>query len=238
MPSLSNVTEFNTQNLSMPEINKILDNAIVKTSFTGKRTIILNQSTFSLKNPHTFCTTSFESLSKALADNLHKYPITKSPSFIDSSFMNKFDLTPKEDLQKHKNEIDLSKAVLKKLTSLEDLSKEQIKKSNIITRIFFFFTNFFNNIIFSYNLKRASVYIATHEKIISKKEIILKPFDKYHKVNTIFSVSTGLMTSINIFFQIFGINGIPYVSKILNAATMITISKIAYSHFTNAINMI
>lgn len=234
---LSQVRELDIQSLSISNLNKILENAQVRISFTGIRTITFNQSFYSFRFPYCICKTSFEALTKALADILDKYPITACRNFDDLFFSEKFDLTPENELICHKETINQAKEVLEKITYLDNDSKARVTKCNIITRIFFFCIQFFSH-AFYINLKKATNYILEHEKIISKKELLLKPLIKYHAVNKTTSITAAFMLATNIFLQLIGQTEIPYVSKPLNIATAIAVMKIAYSHMSNAINML
>lgn len=231
---ISNLNQIETlpvQNLSFSQLNALLDRAVPKTSFTGERTVLFEKNSFSLQNPSPYTRTTFEDLSKSLLKQLQKYPILLNDAFINTSLFKKFDLT-----QSYKNDIKLAKSVLVKLVILDDASKKDIsKKCGFITRIFFLIRSFFNR-LFSLNLMKANHCLSRHENYIMKQEIILKPFERYHKINKAFSSFTGIMTAANIVLSLLGYTSIPYISKTLNIATGISVVKVAYNHFETAVN--
>lgn len=234
--NINKIPEFPTKDFTFQKINNSLDKAAVEISFTGKRHILFDQPHFSLNNPYGLNKTTFESLSKNIFDKLQEYPLTSSTAFQDVPFFEKFDTTEKNQLEKYKKDIGQARQILQKITLLDQTSKKIAKKSNIITRIFFFFTQLFAK-VFPANLKKAKDSLSEHEKRILKQEEQLRPFAKYHMANLTFNTTTGIMTATNLFLTMFGINDIPYLGKVLNTATMFTIAKIFYSQMKHAISM-
>lgn len=239
--SINQIKELNTNNLSLSQLANILENVSVDnihTSFLGKRTILLFKGTHSISNPLPYVKTSFEALSKALVEKLNNYEVNIDKDYSNLTFFEKFDLTPKNHLEKYKNDIEQSNNILSKLSTLNDASKAEIsKKYNFITRIFFFLRDLFNGVFFV-NLSKAKYCLKQHELNIAFKEDLIKPLKKYHTANAHFSATTGIMTAVNIFLSLIGYTSIPYVSIPLNIATSITVGKMAYNHFTTAINQI
>ncbi|EKD29129.1 MAG: hypothetical protein ACD_79C00050G0002 [uncultured bacterium] len=236
MTDLNKVRELNTSSLSINGLNQLLEHANIEVSFTGKRTITISQPYYSLQNPYYLCKTSFEILSNALVINLQKYPITAFRNIENMTFFDKFDLTTEQEIDKYKDAIRQATEVLDKITRLESSSKNIIKKSNIITRIFFFFTQLFQSAFYC-NLKKTSKLISAHETILLQKEKLLEPVKQYHTITKSANVTGGLMSAFSGIFYLSGIT-IPYVSPVLNLATAITVMKIAYGHMNNAINNI
>lgn len=238
MPSIeSQIQKLDLKNYSINQLDTLIEQPKLHVGFFGKRNLFFDQATCSLKNPYPVKRTTLNDLANIVQDKLYNYPIPQIPSYKETGFFSRFDSTSRNELNNYKNTMEQSKVVLQKIAGIHNSSKEEIKKYNIITRIFFHIRNFFN-FSFSYNLAKAAFYIKYHEGLIEEREKALKPFSRYHKINVLFSVSTGLMTATNIILQMFGINNVPYLSKTLNVASCYTFFQVATSHFTNAMSKI
>lgn len=190
--NLNQVPEINLQNLSLHQINSLLDSSVFKNTFTGKRAVLFVTSNFSIEHRINLCKTTFESLSKTVVDYLKKYPISTDADYENLPFIKKFDRTPRLNLERYKNDLELAKEVMQKISNLNEDSKKEIKqKFSFITRIFFFFKTLFSK-VFSNNLIKAKKIIAIHEDFIEQKEALLKPLATHHKVSACLSLLTFL----------------------------------------------
>jgi hypothetical protein len=239
---INNLEKLDPKFLNISTIDNVLNNTITsnyefKPDFFGRFNIWIKKGVSTLDKPYPYLTTNLETLSKALADQIRQYPIlAEYTTFKNSSFLQKFDLTGRINLEKYKHEILQARNIIKNLTLIHEASKEIIKKSHIITRIFFFFVNLFS-VNFNHYLNKTEFYLTEHETIIEEKEKLLKPFETYHTVSKYFNGITGLFTAANIIVQIFNYsypNVMPaVVTYPLNIATAITVARNAYSHLAS-----
>ena len=186
--------------LSIQQLNNLLDSGQPYIN-SGKVKIIFQTGSFSIKDRTPYLATSLDAVANRVIENLKDYQIALETPIENQNIFQRLSLPQIKTIEKQKEFIQSAKETLNKITLLDNLSKQQIKKAGIITRLFFFIRNILSSLFLK--IQVANNLINIHEKIVARKEKDIEPYLINHKIYTypksIFNTATALGTICSIF---------------------------------------